>query len=381
MKILIIEPFLTGSHAAWAKGYASHSRHTVEILSLSGAHWKWRMHGGAITLARKFVEEDRRPDLLLATDMLDVTTFLSLTRAHTSGIPVAVYFHENQITYPWSPKDRDKARERDRHYGFINYVSALTCDRVYFNSQYHMDSFLDELPEFLAHFPDHQEQSQVEHIREKSEVLPLGFDFSSFRPLTFVAANDGDQREDHRDTIRPPLILWNHRWEYDKNPEEFFEALQFLASCGYPFEVALLGESFDVIPEAFVEAEQELGERIVQYGYVEDRAEYTRWLRRSDLLPVTSNQDFFGSSVIEAVYCDCFPLLPKRLAFPELFPAEIHSSCFYTDFNDLVNRLQNAIGQIERMRKISFRPIAEQYDWQRVAPLYDEAFENVAARS
>ena len=24
---------------------------------------------------------------------------------------------------------------------------------------------------------------------------------------------------------REPLILWNHRWEYDKNPEPFFQSL------------------------------------------------------------------------------------------------------------------------------------------------------------
>ncbi len=178
MEILLIEPFFTGSHAQWANGYARHSEHNVRTLSLSGAHWKWRMHGGAVTLARKFLEVHHRPDLLLATDMLDMTTFLALTRARTAEIPTAIYFHENQINYPWSPKDRDLHRERDKHYGFINFASALACDRVFFNSQYHMESFLSELPEFLHQFPDHQEMGQIDQLREKCSVLPLGFEFS-----------------------------------------------------------------------------------------------------------------------------------------------------------------------------------------------------------
>lgn len=71
MKITLIEPFFSGSHRAWAEGFARHSSHDVEILRLSGAYWKWRMHGGAVTLARRFLDRHAPPDLLLVSDMLD----------------------------------------------------------------------------------------------------------------------------------------------------------------------------------------------------------------------------------------------------------------------------------------------------------------------
>ena len=103
MKILIVEPYYTGSHAAWAEGYSRHSRHDVQVLRLEGQFWKWRMHGGAVTLSRRFLDMSFQPDLILSTDMLDLTTFLALTRTKTAHVPTAVYFHENQITYPWSP--------------------------------------------------------------------------------------------------------------------------------------------------------------------------------------------------------------------------------------------------------------------------------------
>ena len=51
MNILLLEPYNTGSHAQWAAGYQTHSRHQVDLLALAGANWKWRMHGGAVTLA------------------------------------------------------------------------------------------------------------------------------------------------------------------------------------------------------------------------------------------------------------------------------------------------------------------------------------------
>ena len=166
MNILILEPYFTGSHASWAKEYANVSQHKVDILSMGGEFWKWRMHGGAITLAQQFLSCDVKPDLLLATDMLDLTTFLALTRKASTPIKTAIYFHENQLTYPWSPKDRDRIKQRDMHYGFINYASALTADAIFFNSHYHLHSFLDELPRFLKSFPDHNELNNAQLIRQ-----------------------------------------------------------------------------------------------------------------------------------------------------------------------------------------------------------------------
>ena len=150
----MVEPYLGGSHAAWAYGYQAHSRHQVALISHPDRFWKWRMHGGAVTLARQFLRRDRDPDLIVATDMLDLTTFLALTRHKTARLPVVIYFHENQICYPWSPKDRDILQKRDHHYGFINYSSALAADLVVFNSVYHQTAFFDALPRFLKQFPE-----------------------------------------------------------------------------------------------------------------------------------------------------------------------------------------------------------------------------------
>jgi glycosyltransferase involved in cell wall biosynthesis len=373
MNILIVEPFFTGSHAMWARGYAEHSTHDVDILELSGNHWKWRMHGGAVTLARRYLQRDHDPDLIITTDMLDLTTFLALTRPRTSGVPTAVYFHENQLTYPWSPKDRDLKRDRDKHYSFINVASTLAADRVFFNSRFHRESFLGELPGFLRQFPDHQELGQVEAIAAKSHVLPLGLDLESFDRVK-TSGNPW-----HRSDKRTPLIVWNHRWEYDKNPKEFFAALGALAARGRAFDVALLGEVFDVTPEAFIHGTEGLSDRLVTSGYVENRADYAKWLWRSDIVPVTSHHDFFGASVVEALHCACFPLLPRRLAYPELVPDELHAGCFYDDFDDLVEKLDEAIMNVDSLQTAPFRNAVSRFDWRVMAPSYDNAFQDLTS--
>ena len=367
MKILLVEPFFTGSHRDWALGFQQFSSHDVEILSLPGRHWKWRMHGGAVTLARKFVEGGYQPDLILATDMLDLATFLGLIRSEVPHVPVAVYFHENQLSYPWSPTDEDVKLKRDNHYRFVNYTTALAADRVFFNSHYHKTSFVESLSPFLSAFPDHRELDSIEGIQGKSAVLPLGLDLQRFDAFRFELPAT--------DKILPPLILWNHRWEYDKNPEDFFQCLFHLQNKGLQFEVAVLGEGYKKAPKIFNEAQARLGERILQFGYADSFGAYARWLWQADLLPVTSNQDFFGASAVEAVYCGCFPLLPDRLAFPEHLNNSDLRMHYYSSNGELVEMLESAILNIDEIRSQSRQTQVERYDWRRLAPQYDRKFE------
>jgi hypothetical protein len=216
MQIDLISPYHGGSHRAWAEGWQAASVHEIRIWGMPDRFWKWRMHGGGVTLARRWLAGRRnteRPDLLLFTDMCDVTTFLAVTRQESTGIPVVLYMHENQLTYPL-PQDvrvgpmRRQRGERDHHYAFINYVSMLAADQIYFNSHYHRQSFFRALPNFLKHFPEYNELGSVAVLREKSGVLPVGIDL---------------KRLDHGESTaqEPPLILWNQRWEYDKNPPPF----------------------------------------------------------------------------------------------------------------------------------------------------------------
>ncbi|MDT8443238.1 MAG: DUF3524 domain-containing protein [Desulfuromonadales bacterium] len=364
MKICLLEPFHTGSHAAWAEEYARYSRHDVTLLTLSGRHWKWRMHGGAVTLARQFIESGCQPDLLLASDMLDLTTFLALTRAKSSGLPCALYFHENQLTYPWSPTDGDPKQQRDAHYAFINYTSALAADAVLFNSRYHFDVFYDQLPGFLKSFPDRNELASAQQLKTKSAVLPLGMDLrhlEEYRPAQ------------QKSSAEPPLILWNHRWEYDKNPEEFFHALYQLQDEGLSFQVAILGEAYPKSPSVFSEARQRLGKRIVQFGYAKDFADYARWLWRADILPVYSHHDFFGASVVQAIYCQCTPLLPRRLAYPEHVPAALRHRFFYDDCDDHLPRLREMLNSPVRQTGPLQEHVAH-YDWGKLVKRYDDLF-------
>ncbi len=328
------------------------------------------MHGGAVTLASEFLESSYDADLLLATDMLDLTTFLALTRKKSAHIPTAVYFHENQLAYPWSPTDRDVAQKRDKHYGFINYTTALSADKVFFNSAFNRNGFLEGLSGFLKHFPDHNDLANIDWIRAKSEVLPLGLNLRRF-----------DKWQNPRLQVPPdlPVLLWNHRWEFDKNPTEFFDALRVLAAKGLDFGVAVLGECFSQKPTEFERARQDLGERILHFGFAQNFGEYAQWLWRSNIIPVTSNQDFFGGSIVEAIYCGCEPVLPNRLAYPELIPGDLQEIVLYDSAEELQHKLENFLGGSNREPLQGLQESMRRFDWANIIETYDQKLESIKA--
>ncbi len=371
MKIALIEPFFGGSHRQWVEGLVKYSRHEIVLFTLPDRHWKWRMHGGAVTLAGRFIESSLQPDLILASDMLDLGLFLALTREKSASTPAALYFHENQLTYPWSPQDRDVKNARDQHYAFINYSSALLAGRIFFNSRYHRDSFCQALSGFLRSFPAPNNREGIGIIEKKSHVLHLGMDLKAFDAV----------KEEKRERPKRGVILWNHRWEYDKAPESFFRVLKMLKGRGVQFHLIVLGSRSEKYPAVFDEARSIFQEELLHFGYAESFEDYARWLCLSDILPVTSIQDFFGGSVVEAMYCNVKPLLPHRLAYPEHVPESLHASFFYPkdDERQLANLLQQRLFSIHLLRKQKTEQFVAHYDWQKVISRYDHALQEAAS--
>jgi glycosyltransferase involved in cell wall biosynthesis len=362
MNVWLVEPYFAGSHRAWARGYQKYSRHTIRLLTLPGRFWKWRMHGGAITLAQQARRLDERPDLILASDMLNLPVFLALGGERLAGIPVALYFHENQLTYPLRPSEK-----RDLHYAFIHLVSGLRADAILFNSAYHQESFFQALPRMLKHFPDYNELWAVGALREKAQVLPLGLDLARF-----------DAYRPEQGTTGRPLLLWNHRWEYDKNPRMFFRAVDVLAAEGHDFGLLLLGRSRRNRTDEFLAARRRLEARILHFGYAHGGAEYARRLWQADVVVSTALHDFFGAAVVEACYCGCFPVVPQDLSYPELIPEPHHAACLYEDFEGLLARLRHALENIQATRAFSLRASMARFDWRRMAPIYDDRLMSAA---
>lgn len=365
LSIWLLSPYHTGSHRAWAEGLARASRHRVRLLTMEGRFWKWRMQGGAMEMARlveaALAERDGAPpDALIATDMVNLPALLALVRGKLPArTPVLLYMHENQLTYPWREGEKP-----DLTYAMINWLSQLCADRIAFNSNFHRQSWFGALPNLLKHFPDHTHLDRIAEASARSFVLPVGIDLPPA-----VAQHEGRQA--------PSLILWNQRWEYDKRPDRFFRLLYRLANSGVPYRLAVAGENFRNVPQEFLAARERLRDRIVHWGFVENRAAYEELLRSADLVISTAEHEFFGIAVLEAVAAGVFPLLPARLSYPELIPLELHPACLYRTEEELYERA--------RLRLLEPRPappslrahVERRFAWPAAAPLYDVALEKI----
>ena len=138
-------------------------------------------------------------------------------------------------------------------------------------------------------------------------------------------------------------------------------ALYALADEGVPFRVALAGENFRVQPAEFTEARERLGARLVHFGYAESEAAYARLLWDADVVLSTAMHEFFGVSVVEAIYCGAAPVLPNRLSYPELIPPELHAACLYDDFAGLLARLKAFLTREAPTPEL--RPALARFDW------------------
>jgi len=92
----------------------------------------------------------------------------------------------------------------------------------------------------------------------------------------------------------------------------------------------VIGEQFAEVPSAFAEIERRFADRIDRWGYQEGRAAYRACLAWGDVIVSTARHEFFGLAVAEAAAAGCLPILPPRLAYPELFPPDQgHAPSFY----------------------------------------------------
>jgi glycosyltransferase involved in cell wall biosynthesis len=329
-------------------------------VTLPGHFWKWRLRGAALNFFNK------TPDLFsfdgcITTGLMRLADFKALCGAKCP--PVLIYFHESQLTYPVPPQ-----QSLDFDLCFADISNALAADQVIFNSSFHLETFLARLPALLEKMPDHPPNWIIDAIRAKARMLYPG--------CHFPENEDSPAKRD----AWPPLIIWNHRWAFDKNPQDFFDALYTVLNRGLEFRLALLGENSQVVPQPFLLAKTKLGQRIVQYGFEPSYEKYRQWLKQGSIVISTARQENFGISIVEAMRCGCIPLLPNRLAYPEILPRAFQPEFLYNSKKELAQKLGNLILNHQRYHQIRkhLARAMTRHAWEACIHAYDDALQKLA---
>jgi len=302
MKILLLSAYHAQSHQSWCRSLmVMFPEHEWILLTLPGRYFNWRIRGNALSWSmgqRDILEKNY--DLVLATSMVDCATLRGLI-PNLANIPWVVYFHENQFEYPVSAKN-DHTEPK-----MVSLYNALCAEKVIFNSQYNYHTFISGLERFLKKMPDQVPENILKSIASKSEVIPVPINVDNFLPVD-------------KGVESVPVLLWNHRWEYDKGPQQLYNVLTELYQRKFLFKLNLIGPQFRVIPDAFDKIQQEFSNVIKNYGFIESVVEYKKILASSDMVLSTALHDFQGLAILEAVAAGCIPVVPSRLAYTEIFP-------------------------------------------------------------
>lgn len=313
LKILLLSAYDASSHRYWHQLLTQRlTDFDWTVLSLPDRHFYWRMRSNALTYAllhREALLADY--DLILATSMVDLCGLRGLLPS-LGRIPTVLYFHENQFAYPVR-----KASSNIINSQLVSVYSSLCADRVLFNSSYNRQSYLDGGNELFRKMPDGVPENAMADVEGISEVLPV-----PILPAPVRLAADSNNRS----SDRVLEIVWNHRWEYDKQPEVFFAAMELLQCHGVDFVLHVMGQSFREIPPCFSQAKDTFGERIVTWGY-QPRAAYLTVLQKADIVVSCAAHDFQGLGMLEAISHGCVPVAPARVAYVEYVPGALLYQC------------------------------------------------------
>jgi len=356
MKILLLSAYDAQSHRYWRTGLVEQfPEHDWTTLTLPARHFSWRLRGNSLTWAYSEREVlERHYDLVVATSMTDLSALKGLV-PNLARIPSVVYFHENQFAYPESGKAFQSVEPK-----MLNIYTALAADRVVFNSDYNRTTFLAGCRYLLKKLPDHVPDGLPELIEHKTSVIPV--------PLINDAFHQQGQKE------KPLNIVWNHRWEYDKGPNELLRAIRRLGEKTKAFKLHVVGQQFRQAPEHFERLREEFSAQIGAWGYVESEEKYRAILRRSDVVLSTALHDFQGISVLEAVASGCLPLVPKRLAYPELFDEKYCYEQTGDEAQNLADKLDRYV-QLKAQGKMPVAPDVSHLNWTALEGRYRRLLE------
>ncbi|XP_074071197.1 tRNA-queuosine alpha-mannosyltransferase isoform X4 [Macrotis lagotis] len=372
MSTLIIEAFYGGSHKQLVDLLQEDIEDCV-LYTLPAKKWHWRARTSALYFAQNVPVSDNYR-ILFASSVLNLTELTAL-RPDLGKLKKVLYFHENQLVYPVQ-----KCQERDFQYGYNQILSWFMPEHKVTNFKKIFGLKGNEDDTSLMDLPFQQNRvteslMKNSHLNPESglcEVQPgphttqqdgISNSLTKLEDLNMAhpSKNSASGQEDRQHTTvnpynilsgtdeqqRPLHIVWPHRWEHDKDPESFFRSLLRLREAGLSFHVSVLGETFTDVPGIFSEAKKALGSSVLHWGYLPSKDDYFQALCMADVVISTAKHEFFGVAMLEAVYCGCYPLCPKDLVYPEIFPAEY----LYSTPEQLFKRLQNFCKRPDIIRK------------------------------
>ncbi|XP_021092866.1 glycosyltransferase-like domain-containing protein 1 isoform X6 [Heterocephalus glaber] len=352
MSILIIEAFYGGSHKQLVDLLQEELQDCV-LYTLPAKKWHWRARTAALYFSQNVpISEDYR--ILFASSVLNLTELAAL-RPDLGKLKKILYFHENQLVYPVK-----KCQERDFQYGYNQILSCLVADVIVFNSVFNMESFLTSVGKFMKLIPDHRPKDLESIIRPKCQVIyfPIRFpDVSRFMPKHKITHLKKMLSLKGNGSAALSMALLSQPEQ--RNPENLLENFNSVDNVYSELHTAQENLDNSSMQESDSKHSNSSDNSRSHHG---ENTHLT--LNSFDSLGGVDDQQrplhiVWPHRWLEAVYCGCYPLCPKDLVYPEIFPAEY----LYSTPEQLSKKLQNFCKRPDIVRKHLYKGEMAPFSW------------------
>ncbi len=307
LDILALEAFYGGARRLMLETVIRCSRHRWTLLKLPPRRMERRLTAAANWFSEQLTRHwSGRVDLLFTSEAMNLANLYRMMPA-LAQLPSVVYFHENQLP---APGVLGGALE------LVNLNTAMAATEIWFNSLYHLRSFLERASALVEKHPELSSRNPMPRLTAKAHLMRPPVDLG---PVL------------ERRTA-PPVR---------RNPQTIFVETR-------DADVGLLNTALDRL------ADRGVAFRLVTIGPVE--ALWERWERRtvSETDEAGHIAGMYEASIFlsvkpsahadhlatRALTAGCRALVPSSGCYPELIPEAHHASCLYEfTVDDLVFHL------------------------------------------
>jgi hypothetical protein len=370
LDILALEPFYGGIRRAMLDTVIRCSRHRWTLLKLPPRRMERRLSVAANWFAEQLSRHwSGRLDLLFTSEAMNLASLYRLVPALATP-PSVVYFHDNQLPDPQRIATKPRptrgsigskgqlvvAPPPDASLELVNLNTATAATEIWFNSVYHLKTFLGRATNLVARHPELSSHNPMLEVTRRAHVMPPPIDMNivpHVKASMAIAARD------------PKAIFVETR---DADLRLLNAGLSMLAGRGVSFRLITVGPVEDLSPQW---PRRTLSE-------ADDFGQVAALWEAGAVLSVRPGAacDY---QVIRGLLAGCRPVLPDRGVYGELLPGSLHAASLYpaTSAKGLADRLQEAIQPVFSWHPPDFRQSLKHFEAIAACRAFDERLEQL----
>lgn len=296
LDILAIEPFYGGARRAMMEALTRYSRHNWNLMKLPARRMDRRLAAAAQWFAEQISRQPvGRYDILFTSEAINMADFVR-TMPELSKKPIIVYYHDNQL-----PAEGARA-ESPLH--LVNLSTANTATEIWFNSLYHLKSFLRKATSLIEKHPELSGRNPLPKLTGMAQLMPP--------PIDFVL---DQERLPHQLARNPKLVLVE---SFGCDVNALNQGLNLLERRAERIQLITIDRIDGMETEFPVEVVSSLKEEAV-----------IKAISTAGIMLSTRNEPATDWLAIRALATGCWPIFPDSGVYPELLPPSMHSCCLY----------------------------------------------------